>query len=755
MTTVNEDMEAQEEKSQLSVPSTSISLTATTSAYQLVSELPTEERQKFDLLSAQVWSDEDNEDILETLSKDEPKDGAPHERPIWANKTEYLLAQVGFSVGLSTIWRFPYLCFHNGGGSFIIIYILMMFLVGIPLLFLEMAAGQRMRKGSIGVWKVISPWIGGVGYTSFMVCVIVGLYYSVLMAWNLFYLVQSFQSPLPWLLCPLSQNSSTDSECSRTNPTTYFWYRKVLKATDEIEVDGKPLLHLSASVLVIWLIICISMIKGPKSTGKMLYISVLLPYIILFSLLIRSLMMKGAYFGLKNLLAAKVPALYSVEVWRRTGNQLFLSLGPGFGSFTAISSYIPRSNNCIIDAYAVAFLNLLASLTTTVFVFAVMGHLVTDNNEKCYLMNAKKVMDLIIAQVLPPEAYPPDSLYYDPSSIYPKWLNNLPEHIKNRILPNLTECDLSKELNKVMIGPGVVIVTFSDIISLFSGPTFWSIITFLLLVNLGLSTVIGIIQGIITPLQDTFSCLREHSKLLTVGVCVPMFLGSLLFVRPSGSYYVNLLDDYWVSLPLFFIVILETIAMAWIYGARRFLTDLSIMMGRPISPIYRWLWCFLSPFVLLVLFLSTLIHLSVKDITYLAWDSRNSNEVTRIYPSWAKALLIFLVIITVLPVPVYFFYTIIIRVVSPVSTIHNTAIITFQPEAKGDSPKVGPRLQRDTKISSDPSGNGLHRPSYPRRVPRPPHPQAPAEATGLVQIRVSVAGLGWARPGDNDSLQQV
>lgn len=54
-----------------------------------------------------------------------------------------------------------------------------------------------------------------------------------------------------------------------------------------------------------------------------------------------------------------------------------------------------------------------------------------------------------------------------------------------------------------------------------------------------------------------------------MGVCVPMFLGSLIFVRPSGSYYVNLLDDYWVSLPLFFIIILENIAMAWIYGARR------------------------------------------------------------------------------------------------------------------------------------------------------------------------------------------
>lgn len=78
-------------------------------------------------------------------------------------------------------------------------------------------------------------------------------------------------------------------------------------------------------------------------------------------------------------------ALYSVEVWRRTGNQLFLSMGPGFGSFTAISSYVPRSNDCVMDAFAVALLNLTASLTSTVFVFAIMGHLATENNEKCYL----------------------------------------------------------------------------------------------------------------------------------------------------------------------------------------------------------------------------------------------------------------------------------------------------------------------------------------------------------------------------------
>ncbi|XP_070355647.1 orphan sodium- and chloride-dependent neurotransmitter transporter NTT5-like [Equus asinus] len=503
MTTVSESMEAQDEKLQLSQTSDSKSLIDTTSPSQSVKSdlLPTEELtgegQKFDTLSSYIWSDEDNFETLEPTDQDKPKDEAPTDRASWANKTEYLLAHVGFSVGLGTIWHFPYLCFHNGGGSFVIIYILMLFLVGIPLLFLEMAAGQRLRRGSINVWKLISPWIGGVGYTSFLF--------------------------------------TSDPECSWTTSTTYFWYRKVLEATDEIEIGGLPVLHLTISLFVTWLIISISMVKGPKSIGKMLYVSVLLPYIILFCLVIRSLTLKGADFGLKSLLAAKVSALYSLEVWRRTGNQVFLSMGSGFGSFTAISSYIPRSNNCVIDAFVVALLNLTSSLTATVFVFALMGHLATENSEKCYL----------------------------------QWFSSLPKQVKSVVLPHLSECNLPEKLKEVMAGPGVAIVAFTDIISVFSGSTFWAIIVFLLLANLGLGTMTGILQGLVTHLQDTFSSLRKQTKLLTVGVCVPMFLGSLIFVRPSGIYYLNLLDDYWASLPLFFIVILENVAVAWIYGARR------------------------------------------------------------------------------------------------------------------------------------------------------------------------------------------
>ncbi|KAG8521420.1 LOW QUALITY PROTEIN: Orphan sodium- and chloride-dependent neurotransmitter transporter NTT5 [Galemys pyrenaicus] len=761
---------------------------------------PTEEvGRHYDDLSSSLWAEDE---ALDTT--DASKDEAPTDRPSWANKMEYFLAQMAFSVGLSTIWRFPHLCIHNGNGSFLIIYILMLFVVGIPLLFLEMAAGQRLRQGSIGVWKAVSPWIGGVGYSSFMVrspgppshlphpslcpgtgplipclrsspfrfpisrifhgpqvCLVMGSYYSVLMAWSLYYLIQSFQSPLPWTLCPLLDNSNeTDPECARTTPTTYFWYRHVLEATEEIEKGGVPVRHLSLSLVLTWSIVCVSTMKGPKAIGKMLYVSVLLPYLILFCLFIRSLLLEGAQFGLKSLLAAQVPALYSVEVWRRTGNQVFLSLGPGLGSFTAISSYIPRSNDCVIDAFAVAILNLAASVTTTVFVFALMGHLATKNTIKCYLKNADTLVRLVKTNVLPREAQPPESLYHDPSSVYPRWFDSLSDQVRRAALPHLSICNSSRELEevetrlsfnvrgvqksrsqqppgqprpglavslcdratrslprrtpgfpqlprwpggsgdrhsalqfprgggaaaqlplllpslKVMVGPGVAIVAFTEITSGLSGATFWAIVIFLLLSTLGLSAMTGIMQGIVTPLQDTFSSLRRHTKLLTVGICVLMFLGSLPFVRPSGSYYVNLVEDYWTSLPFLFIVILENLAIAWIYGARRFLADLVTLVGRPICPVYRWLWCYLTPAVLLVLFGVTLSNLCVKPISYFVWNSSTSKEVRHTYPSWARALLILLIVVTVLPIAACSLYTLVWRTL-PVS-LSDSGLFKFE-----------------------------------------------------------------------------
>jgi SNF family Na+-dependent transporter len=77
-------------------------------------------------------------------------------------------------------------------GAFIIPFLVMMVLEGMPLLLVELGIGQKMRKGSLGVWSQVHPWLGGIGLGSTVIAAIVGCYYNVIIAWCLFYLFRSF-----------------------------------------------------------------------------------------------------------------------------------------------------------------------------------------------------------------------------------------------------------------------------------------------------------------------------------------------------------------------------------------------------------------------------------------------------------------------------------------------------------------------------------------------------------------------------------
>uniref|UniRef100_A0AAY5EBE0 Transporter n=1 Tax=Electrophorus electricus TaxID=8005 RepID=A0AAY5EBE0_ELEEL len=83
------------------------------------------------------------------------------QREKWASKLQFLLAVAGHIIGLGNVWRFPYLCYKNGGGAFFVPYVLFLFSCGIPLFFLETSLGQFTSQGGITCWRKICPLFEG------------------------------------------------------------------------------------------------------------------------------------------------------------------------------------------------------------------------------------------------------------------------------------------------------------------------------------------------------------------------------------------------------------------------------------------------------------------------------------------------------------------------------------------------------------------------------------------------------------------
>uniref|UniRef100_A0A8C0BV78 Transporter n=1 Tax=Buteo japonicus TaxID=224669 RepID=A0A8C0BV78_9AVES len=79
----------------------------------------------------------------------------------WSKKMDFLLSVIGFAVDLGNVWRFPYICYQNGGGAFLIPYTLMAVFGGVPLFYMELALGQFHRTGAIPIWKRICPIFKG------------------------------------------------------------------------------------------------------------------------------------------------------------------------------------------------------------------------------------------------------------------------------------------------------------------------------------------------------------------------------------------------------------------------------------------------------------------------------------------------------------------------------------------------------------------------------------------------------------------
>ncbi|OCU01692.1 sodium-dependent serotonin transporter [Xenopus laevis] len=497
-------------------------------------------------------------------------------RDKWSKKMDFLLSVIGFAVDLGNVWRFPYICYQNGGGAFLIPYTIMAIFGGVPLFYMELALGQFHRMGAIPIWKRICPIFKGIGYAICIIALYVSFYYNTIIAWALFYFYSSFTDTLPWTNCdnpwntPNCTNYFGKSNITWNNysksPAEEFYTRKVLgiHEADGLDDVGGLRWQLLLCLFIIFTIVYFSLWKGVKTSGKVVWVTATLPYVVLFILLIRGATLPGAWRGILFYLRPKWEKLTDTAVWVDAAAQIFFSLGPGFGVLLALSSYNPFHNNCYRDALITSTVNCLTSFLSGFVIFTVLGYMAE--------MRGVEVEDVA----------------------------------KDK-------------------GPSLLFITYPEAIANMVGSTFFAIIFFMMMITLGLDSTFGGLEAIITAVMDEYPhILSKRRELFVLGLVIVCFTGSLSTLTHGGAYVVKLLEQFGAGCPIIAVVFLEAIAVSWFYGIQRFSNDVKSMLGFAPGIFWRICWVAISPAFLAFIIVSSLMDqppLTLFDYRYPEWTT--------------------------------------------------------------------------------------------------------------------------------------
>uniref|UniRef100_A0AAR2KZ40 Transporter n=1 Tax=Pygocentrus nattereri TaxID=42514 RepID=A0AAR2KZ40_PYGNA len=515
-----------------------------------------------------------------TRPEDEAE-GKPPQREKWASKLDFLLSVAGGFVGLGNVWRFPYLCYKNGGGAFLIPYFIFLFGGGLPVFFLEVALGQFTSEGGITCWEKLCPIFTGIGYASIVIVSLLNIYYIVILAWGLYYLLQCFQRELPWARCRHSWNTQNCVEdtirknktlwlsanaTNFTSPVTEFWERNVLSLSSGIDEVGELKWDLALCLLAVWVICFFCIWKGVKSTGKVVYFTATFPFLMLIVLLVRGVTLPGAAEGIKFYLYPDLSRLQDPEVWIDAGTQIFFSYAICLGAMTSLGSYNKYKYNCYRDCLLLGGLNSGTSFVSGFAIFSVLGFMAQEQG-------------VAIADV-------------------------------------------------AESGPGLAFIAYPKAVTMMPLPTFWAILFFIMLLLLGLDSQFVEVEGQITSLVDLYpSLLRKgyRREIFIAVICVISYLVGLTMVTKGGMYVFQLFDYYAASgVCLLWVAFFECVAVAWVYGADNFYDAIEDMIGYRPNGWMKWSWTLITPVLCVGCFVFSLVK--YKPLTY--------NKVYE-YPDWS------------------------------------------------------------------------------------------------------------------------
>ena len=286
-------------------------------------------------------------------------------RETFSGRNAFIMAAIGSAVGLGNIWRFPYTTYENGGGAFIIPYLIALLTAGIPLLFLDYAIGHRHRGGAPLSYRRFSPHFEVFGWWQMMVNVIIGLYYAVVLGWAASYTYFSINGA--WGDKPID-----------------FFIGEFLKMGDIKNGVSFEFVGMVTGPLIAMWIIALGVLSLGVQKGIAKVSSVLMPVLVIMfiALVIYSLFLPGAEKGLDALFTPDWSKLSNPSVWSASYVQIFFSLSLCFGIMVTYASYLKKESDLTGSGLVVGFANSSFEVLAGVGVFAALGFIATAQGQE-------------------------------------------------------------------------------------------------------------------------------------------------------------------------------------------------------------------------------------------------------------------------------------------------------------------------------------------------------------------------------------
>ncbi len=493
----------------------------------------------------------------------------------------------------------------------------MLFLVGLPLFFLEMVLGQYAGVSATKIYARLAPGLRGMGYGMITIPTIINFQYVVVMAYGLFYLFAGFQKELPWTTCGVDyagdncysikdgqgcnesfnetfyklQCYPADKFCEEfdstfveeypgmcvpnpdtglTDPIPFrevnegrvsaseeYWYKKVLNiAIENGHVDttknswakwGGVRWEIMGCLALAWIIICLTLIKGLASYGKVVYFTTLFPYVVLTIMLGYTATLDGFLEGVQfYIVPTDWSKVFDINVWNDAAGQIFYSLGVAVGSQLLLSSYNGFKTNAHRDALLIGLCNSLTSLYAGFTVFGVIGYIAQQK-----------------------------------------------------------DADIESVVSD---GPDLAFIVYPEAVALMAAAPFFSFLFFLMLILLAVSSACAQWEATVASFFDEFPKYRTKRALAMIVSCVIGFVCGISMCFDSGILMFTLMDNR-CSNAILLLAFVELITVSWFYGADnilRHVKDMGMSIPRFMAAFWWFCWVIATP-------------LLVFAVTILAW----------------------------------------------------------------------------------------------------------------------------------------